>query len=77
MIDIINQKTGDQFSYEESNQRLFKNGQYLSRTVAEPVYTGNNELGEPIFAGIYFPGSDELITLNGKTKRIVNQNTIK
>lgn len=70
MIDIVTIK-GEKYSFDESTQRIFKDGVLVPGTVAEPVYTGDFN-----FSGILLKASKSILSLNGNINPITNINNI-
>ena len=65
------------YTFDEGTKRTYKDNIYVPSTVIEPVYSGNGKDSEPIFAGLYLVGSNEIITVNGNVKPISDINSIK
>lgn len=70
MIDIVTIK-GEKYSFDESTQRIFKDGVLVPGTVAEPVYSGDFN-----FSGILLKSSKSVLSLNGNINPITNINNI-
>ncbi len=70
MIDIVTIK-GEKYSFDESTQRIFKDGVLVPGTVAEPVYAGDFN-----FSGILLKASKSILSLNGNINPITNINNI-
>lgn len=75
MRDIYTIK-GEHYSYDENTTRIFKDGQLLSSTEAEPVFQGLSEDSVPMFAGIYLKNLDAILSLTGKLNPVTDVNTI-
>lgn len=72
----INSSVG-KFSYDETTQRLFRDGEYVPKSEVEPVFSGNSEENVPIFSGLYVKSTNTIITLSGNSKPVVDINSIR
>ena len=76
MIEIITQK-GERYTFDPSTQRIFRDQVFIPKTEVEPIYSGNGDDGEPVFAGLYLKGKNSIITLNGIEKNLTPIDSIK
>lgn len=76
MKDIVTLR-GIKYSYDERTGRIFKEGQVLTSSQAEPVYSYlGDSSGEPVFGGILLKDIGSILTLNGKISPVTDPNTI-
>ena len=76
MKDIVT-LCGIKYSYDERTGRIFKEGQVLTSSQAEPVYSYlGDSSGEPVFGGILLKDIGSILTLNGKISPVTDPNTI-
>lgn len=76
MKDIVTLR-GIKYSYDERIGRIFKEGQVLTSSQAEPVYSYlGDSSGEPVFGGILLKDIGSILTLNGKISPVTDPNTI-
>lgn len=76
MKDIVTLR-GIKYIYDERTGRIFKEGQVLTSSQAEPVYSYlGDSSGEPVFGGILLKDIGSILTLNGKISPVTDPNTI-
>ena len=75
MIDIITLK-GERYSFDESTQRVFKDGILLSSVNVEPVYSRLNKDSIPKFSGLLLKDSNTILSRSGKMSSITDINAI-
>lgn len=76
MKDIVTLR-GIKYSYDERTGQIFKEGQVLTSSQAEPVYSYlGDSSGEPVFGGILLKDIGSILTLNGKISPVTDPNTI-
>lgn len=76
MKDIVTLR-GIKYNYDERTGRIFKEGQVLTSSQAEPVYSYlGDSSGEPVFGGILLKDTGSILTLNGKISPVTDPNTI-
>ena len=76
MKDIVTLR-GIKYSYDERTGRIFKEGQVLTSSQAEPVYSHPAiTTWEPVFGGILLKDTGSILTLNGKISPVTDPNTI-
>lgn len=76
MKDIVTLR-GIKYSYDERTGRIFKEGQVLTSSQAEPVYSYLGDSSwEPVFGGILLKDIGSILTLNGKISPVTDPNTI-
>lgn len=76
MIEIIT-KGGVRYTFDPSTQRLFRDKTFIPKTEIEPIYSGNNDDGEPMLAGLYLKAKGTIITMNGVEKKLTPIDSIK
>lgn len=76
MKDIVTIR-GEKYSYDERTGRIFKDGQVLSSSKAEPVfsYFGDSSV-PPVFGGILLKDTNSILSLSGKISPVTDPNTI-
>lgn len=75
MIEITTIK-GDKYSYDETNQRIYKNNILLTSAQAEPVFSNITDDQLPRFSGIYLKDNNSIVTLSGKINPTTDINSI-
>ena len=76
MKDIVTLR-GEKYSYDENTGCIFKDGQVLVSSKAEPVfsYLGDSS-APPVFGGILLKETNSILSLNGKISPVTDINTI-
>ena len=74
MIDILT-KDEELYRFDPETERIYKDGQLLPTTVAEPFYSDVN--GATRFSGIYLKTLGQVITLSGNKNTVSNINAIQ
>lgn len=69
MINIVSQK-GENYSFDPSTARVFKDGVLLSSTKVEPVYSSSNS-GVPVFSGLLLKDKGSILNLSGNENQII------
>lgn len=70
-------KTGkDVYTYNEEDQKIYKNGSTVPDPNLEPIYSENSEGGVPEFAGIYFRDRGQILSVSGNFNNIDDINSI-
>ena len=75
MIDIVTIK-GERYSFDESTQRVFKDGMLLSSVNVEPVYSRLSSESIPEFSGLLLKDSNSILSRSGKISPITDINAI-
>ena len=76
MIDIYT-PTGDNYRFDESTGRVFKNGIVIPSTICEPVFSDcTNRNNPPVFAGLYQKNLGQIITRSGQTHPVSDINSV-
>lgn len=75
MIYITSEK-GENYSFDPSTSRIFKDGYLMSSIEAEPIYSNSEEDVAPRFSGILIKGTGTILSLSGKYNQISDPNTI-
>lgn len=75
MIYITSEK-GENYSFDPSTSRIFKDGYLMSNTEVEPIYSNIEEDVAPRFSGILIKETKTILSLSGKYNQISNPNTI-
>lgn len=69
--------TGNIYGYNEENGLLSKNDRILSSTEYEPLFINYPDSSEPpVFVGIYFKTTNEVLGMSGKLSKIIDSNTL-
>lgn len=76
MIEIITEK-GIKYTFDPNTQRLFRDQTFIPKTEIEPIYSGNNDDGQPELAGLYLKTKGTIITRNGIEKKLTPIDSIK
>lgn len=67
---MINITVGtDNYKYDEDTGNVFKNNEMIPSGQIEPVYYGDDP---PQFAGLYFVGSNKMVSVGGNINFIDN-----
>ena len=74
MIEIVTIK-GDKYSFDPETLRIFKGGEFLSKTDAEPVFMDAAD-GSPVFSGIYLKKTNQIVSRSGKVNGVDNADTL-
>lgn len=69
-VSIITSKN-ENWIFDTETERIFKDGVLVPNSVAEPVYSGGGENIPPNFAGILLKETGEIISINGKTNKLI------
>lgn len=75
MIDIVTIK-GEKYSFDETTQRIFKDGILLSSVQVEPVYSKHSKDSGPVFSGLLLKDSGSILSRSGKISPITDINLI-
>lgn len=76
MVNITSFK-GEQYSFDQSTNRIFKDGILVPYSQAEPVYTKlQGDDAAPEFSGILLKTINSILTLSGKLNPVNEENTI-
>ena len=75
MIDIITLK-GERYSFDETTQRIFKDGILLSSVKVEPVYSRPSKDSIPVFSGILLKDTGFVLSKSGKINAITDINSV-
>jgi hypothetical protein len=75
MIDIITIK-GEKYSFDESTQRIFKDGLLLSSVQVEPVYSRSSADSKPVFSGLLLKETNSILSRSGKISPVTDINNI-
>jgi hypothetical protein len=75
MIDIVTIK-GEKYSFDETTQRIFKDGILLSSVNVEPVYSKVSKDSPYTFSGILLKESRSILSRSGKISPITDINLI-
>ena len=75
MIEVVTIK-GEKYSFDESTQRIFKDGVLVPGTAAEPVYSSIEHGKLPTFSGILLKTTNSILSLSGNINPITNINNI-
>ena len=75
MIDIITIK-GEKYSFDETTQRVFKDGILLSSVNVEPVYSRPSKDSLPVFSGLLLKDSNSVLSKSGKINPITDINAM-
>lgn len=69
---VIRSKKGDTYQYDEETEFIAKNGEIISRTYLEPIYTraGSSLDIPPEFCGVLDKVNNEIINLHGRISKI-------
>lgn len=74
MIDILT-NDGELYRFDPETERIYKDGQLLPSTVAEPVYSDVNSSTR--FSGIYLKTTGQIVSLSGKKNTVSNISAIQ
>jgi len=76
MINILTEK-GENFSFDPSTERIFKDGMLMSSVNVEPIYSNaNDKESTPKFAGILLKDVNSIVSLSGKINKVTDINSI-
>lgn len=75
MIDIVTIK-GERYSFDESTQRIFKDGMLLSSVSVEPVYSRLSSESVPSFSGLLLKDTNSILSRSGKISPVTDINAI-
>lgn len=77
MIEEIISATGDHYTFDPDTESIARNGVFLGKSEAEPVYGGNNrEDGAPEFSGIYLKNKGQIVSRSGRISQVCDENLI-
>lgn len=75
MIEIVS-KTGV-YKFDPETERLFKDNIFIPKSEIEPLYSGNGrDKSAPSFVGLWIKNKNQVITLTGNVKPLVDINQI-
>ncbi len=76
MIEIVS-KSGV-YKFDPETERLFKDGIFIPKSEIEPLYSGNGrEKSAPTFAGLWLKNKNQVVTLTGNVKNLVDINQVR
>ena len=73
MITIVTIK-GEKYSFDETTQRIFKDGVLLTSVQVEPIYSRPSRDTEPVFSGILLKDTGSVLSRSGKISPITDIN---
>jgi hypothetical protein len=75
MIEIVS-KAGV-YKFDPDTERLFRDNIFIPKSEIEPLYSGNGrDKSAPSFAGLWIKNKNQVITLTGNIKPLVDINQI-
>lgn len=74
-VIYITSEKGENYTFDPSTNRIFKDGYLMSSVEVEPVYTNSDDV-TPRFTGILLKGTGTVLSLSGKYNQISDPNTI-
>ena len=75
MIEIMTLK-GEKYSFDETTQRIFRDGILLSSVNVEPVYSRPSKDSMPVFSGILLKDTGSILSRSGKINAITDINSM-
>ena len=75
MIDIVTIK-GERYSFDETTQRIFKDGILMSSVNVEPVYSRTTKDSMPVFSGLLLKDTNTILSRSGKISPVTDINLI-
>ena len=76
MIDIYT-PTGQLYKFDESTNRIIRNGIVVSSVEAEPVFSDvTNRSNPPTFAGVWLKTTGQIITRSGQIHHVSDVNAV-
>lgn len=75
MIDIYSEN-GEIYSFDENTERIYKDNILIPKSVAEPVYSGNDQGEDTEFSGIFLKTIGKILSRSGKISNVSDIETV-